>query len=556
MPTGTLRPPRCARDRPSGGHRAASSERRRRRARRRPRRPRAATGPAGRPAAGPRPTAAARPRAAPAPGSARPPSSRPRPVTTIVLPAPVSPVTTVRPGAELEHGVVDHAEAPDPHLLEHGGDPTRTVGRNRSRRAGPRQPCTGRSNFATSRSVNGAACSRASRTGALAAADLDPGARRQLDSAPAVAPQHARRRARVEHLDGEHRVRRDHQRPGEQRVRADRHQQQRLDLRPDHRPAGRERVRRRAGRRGAARPRRSPSGTAAGRRSRRRTSSIRSRAGLLDRRLVQRPVRGRRRRRRRSPSRRGSSAPRPCRRRRRPGRRSRRGRPRSASARKPTWPRLTPSSGAPVGPGELGAAQQGAVAAEHDDQLAARRPRPRRRATTVDVGQVAAAPASSASTRDRDPGARRAAARRPAAERERLPAGRCARRAGRVALGRGPAMPPTPAHDGPARDGAPRSRAGSSGGASRRSQRKYSTLPAGPGSGLAVTPATPEPELLARRRGDLARPPRPAAPGRAPRRPRRAASRPTSNCGLTISTRSRVRRRARPPARAAPAAAR
>ena len=65
----------------------------------------------------------------------------------------------------------------------------------------------------------------------------------------------------------------------------------------------------------------------------------------------------------------------------------------SASARKPTWPRLTPSSGTPAGPGQLGRAQQGAVAADHQHHLrAARRPgtRPAR-------PRLAAGPRSAAS---------------------------------------------------------------------------------------------------------------------------------------------------------------
>ena len=45
-----------------------------------------------------------------APLSARPPSSRPRAVTTIVLPAPVSPVITVSPGPSSSVGRLDHPE--------------------------------------------------------------------------------------------------------------------------------------------------------------------------------------------------------------------------------------------------------------------------------------------------------------------------------------------------------------------------------------------------------------------------------------------------------------
>ena len=72
--------------------------------------------------------------------------------------------------------------------------------------------------------------------------------------------------------------------------------------------------------------------------------------------------------------------------------------------------------------------------------------------------------------------------------------------------------------------------------ASRRSHRKNSTLPAGPGSGLATTPAVPQPRDAAaaptsrtactRCSGSRTTPP---APSR---------SRPTSNCGLTIGSRS------------------
>ena len=162
----------------------------------------------------------------------------------------------------------------DPHLLEHAGEPTRTVvavGAVLRRPAAAPARAPGRSNFATSRSVNGAACSRASRTGVLAAAHLDPRAR--AAGRPSAARRTTARRRpspAASTSTASTDVGRHHQRPGEQRVRADRHQQQRLDLGPDDRPAGGERVRRRAGRGRAARRRRSPSATAAGRRPRRR----------------------------------------------------------------------------------------------------------------------------------------------------------------------------------------------------------------------------------------------------------------------------------------------
>ena len=80
------------------------------------------------------------------------------------------------------------------------------------------------------------------------------------------------------------------------------------------------------------------------------------------------------------------------------------------------------------------------------------------------------------------------------------------------------------------------SRPGSSGGAPRRSQRKYSTFPAGPGSGLAAIPATPRPDsaaAAATRATAAARSPRSRTTPPAPTRPL-----PTSNWGFTRSTKS------------------
>ena len=51
--------------------------------------------------------------------SVRPPSARSSAPVTIVLPAPVSPVSTVQPGAELQVGVADHDEVGDDETLEH-----------------------------------------------------------------------------------------------------------------------------------------------------------------------------------------------------------------------------------------------------------------------------------------------------------------------------------------------------------------------------------------------------------------------------------------------------
>ena len=174
-----------------------------------------------------------------APVSARPPSSSPSAVTTMVLPAPVSPVITVRPGPSSRVEDVDHARASG------SGSPQASVVDPRGQavaggRSAPRQPSTGRPNFATSRSVNGASCSRTSRTGAAPrrTSIRAPGGRstvRRPSHHSTPAPSVLR-----EHLDGEHRGRRHHHRAGEQGVGADRHHQQRLDPGPDDRAAGAE----------------------------------------------------------------------------------------------------------------------------------------------------------------------------------------------------------------------------------------------------------------------------------------------------------------------------
>ena len=133
-PAGTPRPPRKARDRPVADTvRATSSTSSSSSA------PasvaRAATAPSGSTRSRPSTDAVAAPGRT-APGSARPPNSSPRPVTTMVLPAPGLAGHDREARRELEHGVLDHAEAADPHLLEHAGEPTRTVGRNRPARPG------------------------------------------------------------------------------------------------------------------------------------------------------------------------------------------------------------------------------------------------------------------------------------------------------------------------------------------------------------------------------------------------------------------------------------
>ena len=54
-----------------------------------------------------------------APESARCPSRSPRPVTTMVLPAPVSPVIAVKPRPDRQHRLRDDAEIAQAHLVDH-----------------------------------------------------------------------------------------------------------------------------------------------------------------------------------------------------------------------------------------------------------------------------------------------------------------------------------------------------------------------------------------------------------------------------------------------------
>ncbi len=102
-----------------------------------------------------------------APASARAPSRRPSAVTSIVLPAPVSPVTTFSPGPSSS---TDSSITPRELIRISSITASRPCARGRARTfrrrsLEPRQPSTGSPNFATSRSVNGASCSRTRWTG-------------------------------------------------------------------------------------------------------------------------------------------------------------------------------------------------------------------------------------------------------------------------------------------------------------------------------------------------------------------------------------------------------
>src|SRR4051794_7284770 len=177
-----------------------------------------------------------------APESARPPSSSPRAVTIIVFPAPVSPVIAVNPGPRSR---TDSSITPSETIRSSSSIGVPVVPPAPLRRSPPtahgelelRDQPVGERRLVEPHQTD--------RT--TTATDLDPGSAREVDGAPAVAPKDADALVAADHLDGQHGGRRDDERAREQRVRTDRHHQQRLDTRPDDRAAGTEVVGRRPG---------------------------------------------------------------------------------------------------------------------------------------------------------------------------------------------------------------------------------------------------------------------------------------------------------------------
>ena len=222
------------------------------------------------------------------------------------------------------------------------------------------------------------------------------------------------------------------------------------------------------------------------------------------------------------------------------------GRPRSASARKPTWPRLTPSSGAGAGRASSAARSSVPSPPKHDHQLAALAAAGSC-ATTVTSGR-----SSSAGLVGQHPhahaGRGEPLGRGPHGAQRLGPAGVADEQHGR-----------RPAHDGVTRSlrdgrrqpgrvqrrGAPAQPQEVLDVARRAGQRAGGHARPRPGRARRAPPRATVGDRLA-----------PGAPARGRRRPRRARSRPTSNCGLTIGTRSASGVGAPRPAPAAPGAAR
>ena len=175
----------------------------------------------------------------------------------------------------------------------------------------------------------------------------------------------------------------------------------------------------------------------------------------------------------------------------------------SASARKPTWPRLTPSSGVPHSRASSAARRivpSPPITTTTSQSAAA----PAWGLTTSTSGRSSASSAaSSSSSRSLMPflvrptaelhGRRRCASSPPGVGDDEHTTVLRLGRPGWSRVTPSHRQPPGPRSDVPRRG----SRAASTCGSCRRSQRKYSTLPDGPGSGLVVTDRAPQPRRAA-----------------------------------------------------------
>src|SRR5215468_10263996 len=462
-------------------------------------------------------------------GSARPPNIRPRPVTTMVLPAPVSPVTTVNPD---ENSRTASSITPRPVIRTSssiGGGlpfpfssctpvlPPAPAGHREAEL--DHQPVGERERGGMA--VHSAAQPRQQHR-FDSAAHLHPRPGREVDAPSPIAPQNARdclagTRRGTEYFHREHRPRRDHHGPGEQRVRADRHHQQRLHLWPHDRPARRVGVGGRPGGGGADHAVTCPAGQRA-------PVDLDDHldhplpGNLLYTGFVQRPGAGG-----------GAVVP----------HRHLDGHPffhrvgvldhlvhgagqvvRLGLGEEAHVAEIDPEQRGAGGPGYLGGPQQRAVAAEDDHHLRVGRRiglgRDDVRASTSQVGRLGSEDAHV------EPGGGQPAYHEAGVAHRRGATGMRHDEYGAL-------------HCGPSST-ARRSWSSRNGGAPRRSQRKYSTLPAGPGSGLAVTPATPRPWALAAAATAATASRRSSGSRTTPPLPTRSL--PTSNCGLTSRTKS------------------
>src|SRR4051812_45896001 len=217
------------------------------------------------------------------PPSPRAPVSRFRLCTTIVLPAPVSPVTTVKPGdsSSTASSITPSALMRTSSIICSNIGPSAV-------RTRPPTPSFDREFEFGDESVRerlGVHPREAHRVGP--AADLHPMPGRHLDRPSAVAGQHALLLA--EDLERDHRVGADDERASEQRVGRQRDHQEGLHARPDHGTPGGEGVGGGAGRGGTDGAVAGPAGQRASLHLDDDLEQL-ARLTLLQRHLVQRPV--------------------------------------------------------------------------------------------------------------------------------------------------------------------------------------------------------------------------------------------------------------------------
>src|SRR5687768_11634806 len=134
-----------------------------------------------------------------APGSARPPRSSPRAVTTMVLPAPVSPVIAVKPGpsSSTDSSITPRAVIRISSSIVDG--PPATVS------GGAAPPCDRQLELRDEPVGERRLVQPREEHRRVAPAYLDPGTRRQLDRPAPVAPQDTSTVG--DDLDGQHRGR-------------------------------------------------------------------------------------------------------------------------------------------------------------------------------------------------------------------------------------------------------------------------------------------------------------------------------------------------------------
>ena len=149
------------------------------------------------------------------------------PTVTIVLPAPVSPVSTFRPGCELEVEIVDDPQPADVQLAEHARSlvPDPDIARRSTRAVVARAGRTSRARAPGSRARPSRRTSRAGRPRRGSAPTPRPAARCSGARRPTGVPLSSPTTSRQTWLPGV-----EHERPVEHHVRGDRRQHEAVDV--------------------------------------------------------------------------------------------------------------------------------------------------------------------------------------------------------------------------------------------------------------------------------------------------------------------------------------